>query len=210
MLPAGTTLRRATLDDLEALRGLWREFNLPEHDLEKRFTEFQLVVDPQGWILGALALRLADHHGHVHGLAIRRADLEAPLTTALWERILALAEQHGAYRLWTRERGPFWGATGFVPAPESGAGPAPATFGGGTHWQTLKLRDEPLKLIAAEEQLEAYLELERMKTDQLVRRGRFLKLMATAAAGALFLLCFAALVILFRRNRRSSAPRPAP
>ena len=65
MLPPGTTIRRATLDDLETLRGLWRECRLPEYELEKRFTEFQVGVDAHGWILAALGLRFAGHHGQV-------------------------------------------------------------------------------------------------------------------------------------------------
>lgn len=202
MLPPGIVIRRATLDDLEGLRGLWREFTLPEHELERRFTEFQIAVDAQGWILAALALRFAGHEGQVHSHAVRRSDLADALSAGLWERTLALAEQHGAYRLWTRERGPFWGGAGFVPASNSGAGTAPDAFGGGAQWLTLKLRDEPLKLIAAEEQLEAYLELERLKTDRMVRRGRFLKVLATGFAGGLFLIALGVLFVLVRRNRR--------
>jgi hypothetical protein len=69
-----------------------------------------------------------------------------------------------------------------------------------------KLREDPLKLIAAEEQLEAYLELERLTTDRMVRRGQFLKLLATVFAAVLFILALAALYLLARR-RPSRSPR---
>lgn len=203
MLPPGTTIRRATIDDLEMLRGLWRESRLPEHDLEKRFTEFQLAVDTHGWVLACLGLRFAGHEGQVHSLAVRRADLESDLTQALWERIRALADQHGAYRLWTREHGTTWDGAGFVPAAGSEAADPPAAFGSGDHWRHLKLRDEPLKLIAAEEQLEAYLELERSKTEQLVRRGQMMKILATGFAAIVFAAALAVLFLMLRRNRRT-------
>jgi N-acetylglutamate synthase-like GNAT family acetyltransferase len=205
MLPNGMTIRRATLDDLETLRGLWRECRLPEHELEKRFTEFQLALDSQGWILAALAVRFAGHEGQIHSLAIRRAELEDELRAALWDRILTLANQQGAYRLWTRESGSFWTGAGFTPSPSPGSSGMPAAFGDGDHWRMLKLRDEPLKMIAAEEQLEAYLEMERHRIDQLVRRGRALKIIATGFAGALFLGALSVLFVMLRRNR---SPKP--
>lgn len=208
MLPKGTTLRRATLDDLEMLRGLWLECRLPDYELEKRFTEFQVVVDPNGWILGALGLRFAGHHGQVHSLCVRRADLHDPIVKALWERVLSLSQQHGAYRLWTKESGVFWEKHGFLPPDVSGAKELPPTFGQPKEsWGTLKLRDEPLKLIAAEEQLEAYLELERLKTEQIVRRGQVLKILATAFAALLFAIALGALVILLRKSPRNNPQR---
>ncbi|MBL9137658.1 MAG: hypothetical protein JNK85_17435 [Verrucomicrobiales bacterium] len=208
MLPKGTTLRRATLDDLEMLRGLWLECRLPDYELEKRFTEFQVVVDANGWILGALGLRFAGHHGQVHSLCIRRADLQEPLVRALWERVLSLSQQHGAYRLWTRESGLFWETHGFLPADGSTAKELPSTFGQPKEsWRTIKLRDEPLKLIAAEEQLEAYLEMERLKTEQLVRRGQVLKMLATVFAALLFAIALGALVILLRKSPKNPQRR---
>lgn len=210
MLPAGITIRRATLDDIETLRGLWREFRLPEHELEKRFTEFQLAVDAQGWIVGALALRFAGHQGQVHSLAIRRADLEPVLLPAFWERLVAIAHRQGTYRLWSREHGAWWNLTGFGPATAADRSQLPPSFGESDRWLTLKLRDEPLKLIAAEEQLAAYVEMERLKTERLVRRGRFLKIIVTALAAALFATALAVLLVLVRRSRPTPARRPLP
>ncbi len=201
MLPAGITFRRATLDDLESLRGLWMECRLPEYELEKRFTEFQVAVDAHGWILGALGLRFSGPHGHVHSLSIRRADLQEDLTRSLWDRQLALAHQQGAHRLWTREAGPFWPAQGFGPAEPRDLQEFPVALGNSEErWLVRKLREDPLKLIAAEEQLEAYLEMERLRTEQLVRRGQFLKMAATAFAAVLFGLALVALFLVLRRK----------
>ncbi|MCC7375617.1 MAG: hypothetical protein IT581_13250 [Verrucomicrobiales bacterium] len=208
MLPKGTTLRRATLDDLETLRGLWRECRLQEYELEKRFTEFQVILDANGWILGALGLRFVAHQGQVHSLSIRRADLHDDLVNALWERVESLSQQHGAYRLWTREPGAFWDSLGFQPPDVPASKELPPAFGQASEsWRTLKLRDEPLKLIAAEEQLEAYLEMEKLKTERLVRRGQVLKMFATAFAALLFVIALGALVILMRKSPRKTPKR---
>lgn len=202
-MPASdVTIRRATLDDLETLRGLWRESRLPEYDLEKRFTEFQVAVDANGWILAAVGLRFAGPQGQIHSVAVRRRDREEELLEGLWERLLALATQHGALRLWTRDTTPFWGRHGFGTARAEEKKAFPAGFGHVEEpWSTLKLRDEPLKLIAAEEQLEAYLELEKSKTDQAVRRAQFLKVFATVIAVVVFGIAFFALVLVLRRSK---------
>ncbi len=197
----GATIRRATLDDLETLRGLWRECRLPEYDLERRFTEFQVAIDAHGWILGAVALRFAGSHGQIHSLAIRRTDLESELTSSLWDRALALAHQHGALRLWTRHHEAFWINAGFAePTPQELRELPPAFGNPKESWRTFRVRDEPLKLVAAEEQLAAYLELERLKTERLIRRGHLLKIVATAFAAVLFLVVLAVLFLLLGRR----------
>lgn len=206
MDPHGVTVRRATLDDLESLRGLWRECRLPEFELERRFTEFQLALDPQGWIVAALGFRVSGPQAQVHSLALRRPDPDDAWTGRLWERILALAQQHGTCRLWLREPGPFWEARGFTPASSQQLHELPPSLGQPQEsWWTLKLRDDPLRVVAAEEQLEAFLELDRLKTDRLIRRGRFLKLAGLGLAGGVLLLLLSALLILLSRG---NATRP--
>lgn len=208
MLPRGTTVRRATLEDMEALQGLWRECRLPSHELEPRFTEFQLVLDPQGWVLACLGFRATASHGHVHNFGCRRSDLEADLWALLWDRILVLAQQTHCLRLWTREHGAGWRDRGFQPATPSELRELPAALAEGRgDWQTLKLREDPVKLLAAGEQLETYLEMERLRTDRMLRRGRFVKLIATAVAGAILLLLLTAMTLLLRRTRPGNQPR---
>lgn len=205
----GYTIRRATLDDLETLRGLWRENRLPEYDLDKRFTEFQVAVDANDWILGALAVRFSGPHGELHSQAIRRADLETELREALWERALHLAQQQGTLRLWTRLSGEIWADRGFAPAPQALLAELPPALGAPADtWRTLKIRDEPLKLIAAEEQLEAFIELERSRTERMIARGRFMKLFATGFIFLVFTFAIAALFYVLRRRRRTPPPQP--
>ena len=51
------TVRRATLDDLPTLLGLWEVNRLPALELERRLTEFQVVSRPDGVVVGAIGLR---------------------------------------------------------------------------------------------------------------------------------------------------------
>ncbi|MGE3310137.1 MAG: hypothetical protein AB7O66_09225 [Limisphaerales bacterium] len=207
MGPTAFTIRRATLDDLDTLRGLWRESRLPEYDLDKRFTEFQVAVDSQDWILAAVGIRFASSHGEIHSFSVRRSDQRAELREALWARILQLAEKQGTHRLWARPGDASWDDKGFALAAPAVLKELPPPLGGRSEgWHTLKLRDEPLKLIAADEQLEAFLELERSKTDQMIARWRVLKLLAVGFIGVLFIAAIGTLLYVIRRQP-STRPR---
>jgi len=59
-------VRRATLDDLPQLMDLWKLEKLPAEVLEKRFTEFQLVADSRGKIVGALGMQMVENQGKLH------------------------------------------------------------------------------------------------------------------------------------------------
>jgi N-acetylglutamate synthase-like GNAT family acetyltransferase len=195
-------IRRALLDDLDDLRGLWTEFRLPAHELEKRFTEFQLVTDPSGWLVGAVGLRTAGTQGQVHSEALRRPDLHAELRPLLWERLHQLALSRGVFRLWTREAHPFWRERGFEDPGGDERKLLPPAFGAGDHWLTLKLRDDPLALLNVEQQLELHAAGQRAEAERMMRRGRMLKLVGTALAAVIFILSGALLLAYLRRVRR--------
>jgi len=54
-------IRRATVDDLPALKSLWVVAQLPADELEKRLTEFQIVT-ANGNFAGAVAVQIARQH----------------------------------------------------------------------------------------------------------------------------------------------------
>lgn len=194
-------IRRALLDDLEDLRGLWTEFRLPAHDLERRFTEFQLVTDPSGWLVGAVGLRTAGSHGQVHSEALRRPDLHAELRPLLWERLHQLALSRGVFRLWTREPHAFWRGLGFAEPEGDERKQLPPAFGAGDHWLTLKLRDDPLAMLSVEQQLEVHAAEQRAEAERMIRRGRLLKLFGTILAVIVFALSGALLLAYLRKAR---------
>src|SRR5436190_18984508 len=110
-------VRRATLDDLGALRPLWEAMRLPVAELEKRLIEFQVAESSEGKIVGAIGFQAEGRYGRIHSEAFSdfgATDLVRPL---FWERIQTLARNHGIVRVWTREQVPFWKQQGFQSAP---------------------------------------------------------------------------------------------
>src|SRR5213079_1001159 len=102
------SLRRATVDDLPGLKILWERARLQVLDLEKRLTDFQLVVSDAGDLIGAVGLHIEGKQGHVHSEAVAQLEQDAKFREQIWERILVLARNHGLIRLWTLEAAPFW------------------------------------------------------------------------------------------------------
>ena len=113
MNPANYRLRRATLDDLGELSALWKSMNLSVEELGKRITEFQVAESADGEFLGAVGFQLEGRQGRIHSEVFKDFALADQLRPLLWERIQAVARNHGVARLWTQECAPFWGQSGF-------------------------------------------------------------------------------------------------
>ena len=87
--------RRATLEDLAQLRGLWQQAHLPSPELEKRFTEFQVITNGEGRLVGAIGLHVERQQGHIHSEAYADFETAPGVRPLLWERILRLAKNNG-------------------------------------------------------------------------------------------------------------------
>src|SRR5437763_4648115 len=109
-------VRRATLDDLPQLTGLWQAMHFPSEELAKRVTEFQVAESAEGKLLGAVGLQIAERQGRVHSEAFTDFSLAEQLRPLLWERLHAVATNHGLLRLWTQEQAPFWNHCGLLKA----------------------------------------------------------------------------------------------
>ena len=55
------SIRRATVEDLPALKALWMTARLPAGELECRLTEFQ-VVESEGRFAGAIGVEILRQH----------------------------------------------------------------------------------------------------------------------------------------------------
>ena len=113
-------VRRATLEDLPRLMPLWRMEHLPAALLEKRFTEFQVVLAGDE-LIGAVGLQIGSQQGKLHSEVFARPELAEASRPLIWERLQTIAHSHGLSRLWTRLDAPFWRGVGFeaVEAPGS-------------------------------------------------------------------------------------------
>lgn len=204
MNPARLTVRRATVEDLPALRGLWQLERLPIHELEKRLTEFHVVVRPDGLVIGAAGLATAGPQALVHSVAFASPALAAEGRLPLWEHLHTLMRTHGVIRLWAREAPPTWPGAAFAPATAAQLQRLPPAFGPAQGaWYTLPLRDEAALAAAWEKEWAALQEFHQAQAEQLRRRAAFWKLLAWAVAALFFLGTAWLLFLMFR-----TAPRP--
>src|SRR5215471_6744342 len=111
-------VRRATLDDLNQLIALWNGMQFPLEELSKRVTDFQVAVNPEGGLAGAVGLQIAERQGRVYNEAFADFAWADHIRPMLWERIQAVALNQGLLRLWTQETAPFWSHCGMVPAEQ--------------------------------------------------------------------------------------------
>jgi N-acetylglutamate synthase-like GNAT family acetyltransferase len=194
-------VRRATLDDIGQLTALWESMNYPTPDLARRVTEFQVAEGPDGAMLGALGLQIAERQGRVHSEAFGDFALAEQLRPLLWDRVQAVATNHGLLRVWTQEQAPFWNHCGLLKPDAETLEKLPALWrGSSSPWQTLKLRDDADTIVSADKEFAVFMQSEKQRTEQVFRRARALKTFATVVAFVLLILVVAWGVSLYLRN----------
>ncbi len=197
--------RRATLEDLPELRSLWDSARLPLDDLEKRFTEFQVVTSPEGNIVGTVGLHVQKQHGLVHSEAFANPELAVEVRPLLWQRILAVAKNNGLIRLWTLPTASFYREHGFVDVDDAQRAKLPEGFGNpAVDWVTLKLKDDSLAAVSMEKEFEVFAMAQKEESQRMLDQAKTLRLIAY---GMLFLaLGGVALLAWFysRINKRRS------
>jgi N-acetylglutamate synthase-like GNAT family acetyltransferase len=194
-------VRRATLDDIGQLTALWESMNYPTSDLARRVTEFQVAEGPDGAVLGALGLQIAERQGRVHSEAFSDFALAEQLRPLLWDRVHAVATNHGLLRVWTQEQAPFWNHCGMLKADAEALDKLPALWRGpSSDWLTLKLKDDVETVISLDKEFAMFMQSEKQRTEQVFRRARALKTFATVIAFVLLILVVGWGVSLYLRN----------
>jgi N-acetylglutamate synthase-like GNAT family acetyltransferase len=200
MNSANFRIRRATLDDLDALRPMWEAMRFQTPDLERRLTEFQVAEDASGNVVGGIAFQISERHANIHSETFSDFALAESVRPLLWERIQALARNHGIARLWTRERAPFWKHTGFAPASSDALKKFPEVWGTeSSDWWTLPLKDED-SIASLEKELEMFMAAEKQRTARALNHAKNLKHLATAIAILFAIFVAVALFYIVRNN----------
>ena len=180
------TARRATVDDLSGLKILWERARFQVLDLEKRLTEFQLIVSDAGDLIGALALHIEAKQGLLHSGAFAQPEQEEQFRPQLWERIQSVARNHGLNRLWTQEGASFWLQAGFVEGSAETLPRLPPGFGDRqARWLTLQLKDENVAALSIEHEFELFQTAQKEETERLRRLGRTMKVTRRSASSSL-------------------------
>jgi N-acetylglutamate synthase-like GNAT family acetyltransferase len=202
MNPTQLSVRRATVDDLAALKKIWETMRLPADDLEKRLTEFQIAENSGGEIIGAIGIQISRQHTLLHSEGYADFSLADASRNLFWIRIQMLASNHGVFRLWTQERSPFWKSFGFQPPTVEVLPRLPTEwkneFDGG--WLTFQLKDETVITAALEKEFAQFMAAEKRDTDRVAEHARTLKTILTVLGFAVGILCFGAAIYLFVRH----------
>ena len=194
-------VRRATLDDIGQLTALWESMHYPTQDLARRVTEFQVAEGPDGTVLGALGLQITERQGRAHSEAFGDFALADHLRPLLWDRVLAVATNHGLLRVWTQEAAPFWNHCGLLKPDQEALEKLPAPWRElSSPWLTLKLKDDVETVISVDKEFAMFMQSEKQRTEQVFRRARALKTFATVVAFMLLLAVVGWAVSLFVRN----------
>lgn len=176
-------VRRATVDDLGALRALWETMHFPAVELERRLTEFQVAVTEDGSVLGALGMQINGRHGMLHSEVFSDFALADVLRQHLWARMQSVVKNHGLARLWTRETAPFWKQNGFQAADAEALKKFPAAWATEpADWLTLQLRDEAALEISLDKEFARFKAEEKRSMAKALNHGRTLKFVATVLA----------------------------
>jgi N-acetylglutamate synthase-like GNAT family acetyltransferase len=165
-------IRRATVDDLPALKSLWAAVNLPGIELEGRLTEFH-VVESHGVFAGALGVQITRQHARIHSEDYTDFSVADAARELFWERFQKLAANHGVFRAWTQETSPFWTHWGFQPANAETLERLPdewKSLEGG--WLTLELKNEEVINRALKTQFAGFMETEKKQTAQMAASAR--------------------------------------
>lgn len=196
-------VRRATLDDIGQLTALWSSMRFNAEELAKRITEFQVAESSENRIVGALGLEIAQRQGRIHSESFTDFAVADQLRSLLWDRLHALATNHGLVRLWTAEQAPFWHHCGMTKPDQEALRKAPALWQPASpDWLTLKLKDELATLVSVDQEFALFMASEKQRTERALQHAKILKLIATLIAFLLLALVIGGAFYLLRHNAR--------
>ncbi len=204
--------RRAMLEDLDQLRALWQVEQLDALQLDRTFTDFQVIESTDGRIIAAIGLRVDAKQGCLHSEAYEDFGQTSILRPLLWERIQNLARNRSLLRLWTQEMAPFWREQNFESAGFAALEKLPASFDSGkSGWLTLKLKDEVLAGLTPEQEFALFQEVAKEGTEKLKRQARIMNIVAMCIAVIFAIVVFFMIMAWSRYDEAKRSGRlPAP
>jgi N-acetylglutamate synthase-like GNAT family acetyltransferase len=192
-------IRRATVDDRTALKTIWASMRLSADDLEKRLTEFQVVENAEGEVVGALGFQVLRQHALLHNESYSDFGVADAARELFWERLQKLAANHGVFRVWTQERSPFWKSFGFQPPSAEILARLPEEwkneFEGG--WLTLQLKNEEVIRAALEKQFAPFMTEEKLETKRISEKAKTMNTIITVVGFAIGILGIGTAIYLF-------------
>ena len=199
MSPQTLRIRRATVDDRDALKSLWASMRLPPDELEKRLTEFQVVENSDGEVVGAIGIQFSGQHALLHSEGYSDFGVADSARQLFWERIQTLASHNGIFRVWTQERSPFWKSFGFQPPTTEVLARLPEEwkneFDGG--WLTFQLKNEEVIAAAFEKQFAPFMAGEKSETQKISEKAKTINTIITVVGFTIGILSISFAIYLF-------------
>jgi N-acetylglutamate synthase-like GNAT family acetyltransferase len=200
MSPPNLRVRRATTDDFQSLKSLWKSMRLPADGLEKRLTEFQVIEAADGQIVGAIGVQIIRQHALLHSEGYTDFSVADAARELFWERIQTITAHHGVFRLWTQENSPFWVRWGFQPATVEILERLPEEWKRSEgKWLTLQLKNEEA-IAALDKELEAFRESEKKRTEETLDQARTMTTTITIIAFVVGIVLIGVAFYLFIRR----------
>lgn len=194
-------VRRATLDDRETLIELWNSMRLPAEELDKRLTEFQVVQNPDGRVLGAIGIQFSKQNALLHSEGYSDFGIADAARELFWERIQTLASNHGVFRIWTQESSPFWLRWGFLPANAEMLTRLPSEWNNeNPEWFSFQLKDEDAIKAALEKEFSHFSKAEREQIAQFSERAKTIRTVFAIICFLIFAICIGVLVWLMKNR----------
>jgi N-acetylglutamate synthase-like GNAT family acetyltransferase len=206
--PLGLTARRATVEDLPALQGLWQAADLPWEELDKFVTEFQLVEDSVGNLVGAVGLLVEGTEALLHTEALANSIDADEARAFLWRRIQIVARNLGVHRVWTQEDDPFWTASGFAAPSSHDLAAVNASFlGVGSGWRFLLLVDPSKANAVVQEQMALWQAEREREAEEFQRKVKNFRAVAFLLFGIVLALALGVLWMVMKANLHGRLPR---
>jgi len=187
MSVAGFKIRRVHVGDLNELRAVWRAAGVYSLELEKRFTEFQVIINDKAAIVAAFAVNAQGKEAHIHTESYAPDAPKDEIRELIWKRVQTLAENRGLVRLWAEDQA-FWKRHGFTKPKEKALKKGIELFGSTMERRlTLQLREEEDLHKLAEAQFELFQQSAQAEREKILSQGNLYKNIAMAVAALVVL-----------------------
>jgi hypothetical protein len=141
--------------------------------------------------------------GQVHSEAFTDFALSDTLRPMIWDRLQAVANNHGLTRIWTHESAPFWHHCGLLKPDAAALEKLPAQWQApGRDWLTLKLREDIEAVMSVDKEFAMFMESEKERTNRAFRHAKMLKMLATVLALVILVLVVLGAVYVMRNQGR--------
>ncbi|HEY3762610.1 MAG TPA: hypothetical protein VGN23_12765 [Verrucomicrobiae bacterium] len=198
---ANLRIRRATVEDLAVLRGIWDSMRLPADELEKTVKEFQVTEDAAGNVVGAIGIRCVDQYALLYGEGFSDFSHADASRELFLERLQTLAANHGVFRVWTAEKSPFWTRWGFQQANAELLSRLPEQWKSlDAQWLTLQLKDEDAVAEAMKTKFSGFMEPEKQQTERVRDQAKTLRVIITIIGFVIFFVCVGIVIHMLKHR----------